>query len=315
MTGGKLDDAAAAMMAYLLVTSGLFIAGSFAFFDTDSGASAWSMLVTGLIGVGAAVALWYAPRPLPRRFLGYATGVAVVVLFTAFTVSDGVVSRLLCIQAAMFLGMHIGAYWPERIGWIWASVLTVSTLVASTLSSFDVAFVVYALTALGIVAATETFGAFARRMRHSATHDPLTGLLNRQGLEDKVEKLLPVFAARGLPVSMAVLDLDHFKTINDKYGHLAGDVLLSRVATAWRSKLRRGDVLGRLGGDEFLLFMPGTREIEAAQLLHELHLSHPAEWSVGLVCMPTVRRWSELYRAADAELYRAKRARAPRSPS
>ncbi|GGF91226.1 hypothetical protein GCM10007304_01460 [Rhodococcoides trifolii] len=300
------------MLGYLLVTSVLFVAAGASFFGSGLDANGWRMVLAGVLGFAAAGVVWSAP--LRGRVLGGVTSVAIAALCVSFSATDDYVTHLTCVLAAMFLGMHVGAYWPERSGWAWTSVLTVAVVCSSAASSFDAPWVMYPLIALAVVGSAETFGAFARQMRHSASHDPLTGLLNRQGLERAVEKTLPVFAARGLPVSMAVLDLDNFKAINDEYGHIAGDVLLNRVAAAWRSELRRSDVLGRLGGDEFVLFMPGVREEEAQELLGALRASHPAEWSYGVVCMPTVRRWSEIYRAADAELYRAKRARPAKSP-
>ncbi|MGU3436311.1 GGDEF domain-containing protein [Actinomycetes bacterium M1A6_2h] len=309
MRGSRLGDAATAMIGYLLVTSVLFLALAASFFGSGLDTNGWRLVVSGVLGIAAAGVVCFGPAPQRARTLGAVTVLAIVSLCVAFWSADDYVANTTCILAAMFLGMHVGAYWPERSGWAWASVLTVAVLLSATLSSFDTPWVMYPLIALAVVGSAETFGAFARQMRHSASHDPLTGLLNRQGLERTVESTLPMFASRGLPVSMAVLDLDNFKSINDEYGHIAGDVLLNRVASAWRSTLRRGDVLGRLGGDEFVLFMPGSRDDDARDLLEALRTSHPAEWSFGLVCMPTVRRWSEIYRAADAELYKAKRAR------
>lgn len=295
------------MVVYLGLTSILFIGGAVASSATTSGTAV--MVLAGLAQLGAAAFLHFGDRPVGTLKLGIVTGGAVAALCAMFLTSDSAVTYLLLSQAAMFLGMQLSGYWSERGGWIWVSVLTVGAVLSAALSSTTMPAVAFVLTALGIVACAEFFGSHARRMRHSATRDALTGLLNRQGLEGRVEKLLPVYASRGLPVSMAVLDLDNFKTVNDVYGHIAGDVLLERVSAAWKSQLRKGDVLGRLGGDEFVLFMPGSNEDEAAALLDRLHAAHSAQWSVGMVCMPTVQKWSEIYRAADSELYKAKRSR------
>lgn len=295
------------MVVYLCLTSILFLAGAVAFSGTTSGTVV--MVLAAVAQIAGAAFLHFGSTPITSASLGIVTAGAITVLCAMFLTSDGVVAYLLLSQAAMFLGMQLAGYWSEQAGWIWVSVLTVGSVVCAAVSPSTVPVVAYVLTALGIVAAAEFFGSHARRMRHSATRDRLTGLLNRQGLENRVEKLLPSYASRGLPVSMAVLDLDNFKTVNDVYGHIAGDVMLERVSAAWSSQLRKGDVLGRLGGDEFVLFMPGTSEEDAAELLGRLRAAHSAEWSVGMVCMPTVTKWSEIYRAADAELYKAKRGR------
>ncbi|OAK51849.1 MULTISPECIES: diguanylate cyclase [Nocardiaceae] len=313
MTRPRFDEAGVTLFVFVVGSTLLYAA---------AGSASWSMLgvwgrtavvVSVLCGSAAAVVLVRSRPPSPKRIIGIVTSLAIVALAVSFSAVVTLPAFLICVQAAIFLGMHIGAFWSERNAGGWVAVLAVSAVVGAAASPFDSSFVVYVLVALGIVGATEVFGAFARRMRFSATHDTLTGLLNRFGFESKVEKMLPACASRGLSVSVAVLDLDNFKQINDEYGHIAGDVLLSRVSKAWKAEIGRRDVLGRLGGDEFVLFMPGVLEAEAWQIIDRLRRAHRAEWSVGLVCMPATRRWVDVYRAADADLYRAKRARPSRA--
>ena len=93
-------------------------------------------------------------------------------------------------------------------------------------------------------------------LRHMADHDPLTGLLNRRSFERELERHVAYVERYGPKGAAIVLDLDHFKTINDTLGHSAGDELIVRVAHALRSRLRESDVLARLGGDEFAILLP-----------------------------------------------------------
>ena len=93
-------------------------------------------------------------------------------------------------------------------------------------------------------------------LRHMADHDPLTGLLNRRSFERELERHVAYVERYGPRGAAIVLDLDHFKTINDTLGHSAGDELIVRVAHALRSRLRESDVLARLGGDEFAILLP-----------------------------------------------------------
>lgn len=277
-------------------------------------AGLWGRLaILGAVALGLAstVLLMRTRAPSPKRVIGAVTAMSIVAVALSFASSNSLPTFLVCVQAAMFLAMHIGAFWSERNAGLWVGLLALTAVTGAAVSSFQASFIAYVLIALGVVGSTEVFGAFARRMRFSATHDTLTGLLNRFGFESKIDKLLPACAARGLSVSLAVLDLDNFKQINDEYGHIAGDVLLARVSKAWKAELSRRDVLGRLGGDEFVLFMPGVLEAEAWRIIDRLRLAHRAEWSVGIVCMPATRRWTEIYRAADTDLYRAKRSRPP----
>lgn len=304
-----MDDAASAMVAYFVVTSVLYAAGFVGFLGANSGSGGMWLGLSALIGLVGIGIIHFAPRPLPRRLLGLVTALAIAGILIVFATDDLFVTNLLAAQAAMFLAMHIGASWSERMSWLWEAILIVGIVGAAFLSPAQAPWVVSVMIAMCVVIACEAFSAFARRMRYSALHDPLTGLLNRLGIEQTVESMLPVYSARALPVTMAVIDLDNFKQVNDRFGHIAGDVLLSRVAEAWRSQLDNGEVLGRLGGDEFVLFMPGVREHDAEVVLERLRHSHAASWSAGLVCLTAVQRWAELYRAADAELYRAKRRR------
>ena len=309
----RFDESGRMLAVFAAVTTVLYAASAIASWSNLTGAQQVLAALALILGPTAIVVLARAGVPSPKQAVGLATALSVMALACALGSSDTMPAFLICVQAAMFLGMHIGAFWSERSAGIWVAVLAVSAVIGAAIAPYGTPFISYILVALGIVGATEVFGVFARRMRYSATHDALTGLLNRFGFESKIEKMLPACAARGLSVSLAVLDLDNFKEINDEYGHIAGDVLLARVSKAWKGQLTKRDVLGRLGGDEFVLFMPGVLETEAWQIIERLRRAHRAEWSVGLACMPAGRRWGEIYRAADADLYRAKRSRPPRT--
>jgi diguanylate cyclase (GGDEF)-like protein len=94
-------------------------------------------------------------------------------------------------------------------------------------------------------------------LQHMATHDPLTDLLNRRAFSDTAGKQISAAARLKQPVAFLMLDIDHFKSINDTYGHGAGDQVLSKLAGSMRSGLREDDVLGRLGGEEFAVLLAG----------------------------------------------------------
>lgn len=95
-------------------------------------------------------------------------------------------------------------------------------------------------------------------LRHRARHDPLTGLLNRRGMTEEIERFIVDGHAPGEPAALLLVDLDGFKRVNDRLGHDVGDRHLRAVADALRAAVRATDLCGRMGGDEFVVLMPGS---------------------------------------------------------
>ncbi|MCT0207232.1 diguanylate cyclase [Synechococcus sp. CS-1332] len=155
----------------------------------------------------------------------------------------------------------------------------------------------------------------------AARHDPLTGLPNRTGFTEAATAALAAVTRDGRPVAGAMLDIDHFKAINDGWGHAAGDAVLREVATAMRGVLRPGDVLARVGGEEFALLLLGVDAEGARPLIERLRAAaamvpHPGapEWRVTLsgglapVQGLGLAALESGLRSADAALYAAKAA-------
>ncbi len=120
-----------------------------------------------------------------------------------------------------------------------------------------------------------------RRLEKLATEDALTGIANRRSLDQRVEAWLSLAARHpNGRAALVLIDLDHFKQVNDQYGHGVGDEVLRRFAGALQERVRGSDLLARYGGEEFALFMPGTDAGEAAKVLEELRLL------IGSLAMP-----------------------------
>jgi diguanylate cyclase len=155
----------------------------------------------------------------------------------------------------------------------------------------------------------------AGQLRILASHDGLTGLINRRTWDSILVERLQRAAQHREPVTMAILDLDHFKRYNDTLGHQAGDRLLKAATAAWSAQLRAVDVLGRYGGEEFVALLGGADATEAVQTLRRLHDVTPDEqtFSAGVATWDGRESADALLARADAALYVAKRAGRNRS--
>jgi diguanylate cyclase (GGDEF)-like protein len=161
----------------------------------------------------------------------------------------------------------------------------------------------------------------ARHLDEQISRDSLTGLLKHASIKESAA--IEVIRARrnGKPVSLAMLDIDHFKSVNDSYGHAVGDVVISSVAMLLRQRLRRSDVVGRYGGEEFVAVLPECDAGDAYLLMEDirrrfasLRFSHEGKdfgctLSVGLACSAAYpdSGGAALLVAADEALYVAKR--------
>jgi len=160
------------------------------------------------------------------------------------------------------------------------------------------------------------------KLGEEANHDPLTGLFNRRYLDDTLSRELSLSRRRGAPLSVAVLDVDHFKRFNDSFGHHAGDLVLRELAHLLFRDLRASDIACRLGGEEFALVLPDStltdaceRVIQICGLVKELETRYKGQLlgrvtlSAGIAGSPEHGSSApELLRAADVALYAAKEA-------
>jgi diguanylate cyclase len=106
--------------------------------------------------------------------------------------------------------------------------------------------------------------------RLRALSDPLTGLSNRLGLEERLAYEVAMWQRESYPLAVIIFDIDHFKSINDQFGHQAGDRVLKTIADQLRSQTRRTDFLARYGGEEFIMLLPRTKLADACQLADKL---------------------------------------------
>jgi diguanylate cyclase (GGDEF)-like protein len=148
--------------------------------------------------------------------------------------------------------------------------------------------------------------------------DLLTGLSNRRHVLELLDRALADHEATGFSLCIAVIDIDHFKAINDGYGHDAGDTVLRHFADICRERVRAQDVLGRMGGEEFLLILPGAGADDASHVVDRIRHDHPLArlieegidlpytFSAGIAEAQSGDDRSSILRRADRALYAAK---------
>ena len=158
------------------------------------------------------------------------------------------------------------------------------------------------------------------QVRNQAIHDALTGLHNRWHLNEVIERDIARYAREGQKMSFLLIDIDHFKHVNDTYGHQVGDDVLSQTASLLAARARSSDFLCRYGGEEFLLVLHGADTTAAHAMAEDLRTTYAATGlvsrqhtihktlSIGLATFPADGSTSDaLLQAADQALYRAKR--------
>ena len=157
------------------------------------------------------------------------------------------------------------------------------------------------------------------KMKEQATRDALTGLFNRRYLDETLERELARASRAGFPIGVVMIDIDHFKQVNDIHGHKVGDLILQALGNLLLSQIRAGDIACRYGGDEFLLILPQASKAITAERAEQLRTGFEAlrvavgekalqaTISLGVAVYPEDGVTTEaVIHAADQAMYRAK---------
>ena len=262
--------------------------------------------VLGLVGSLLAGLLWVVREHAPHWLLH-----AVVVLgwlsvsgcVAASTTANGAVATAF---SYVWVAMYTAWFHRTRAAVLHLLGMAVGLAVALRLCHEPSAGQTWTFVVGSVGGVAATLHRLVRRLRDLAERDSLTGLPNRAAFTAAAERAIAVADRDRQPVTVALVDLDGFKQVNDRDGHAAGDRLLRELAGSWQQVLRGGDLLARYGGDEFVLLMPATTETGAKEALDRLAAGSAASrWTAGVAQWEGEPLAAWLARA-DADLYARK---------
>lgn len=275
----------------------------------------WALLV--VLGL-ASYLTWPQPEPRLRLALALGTGGTLMLLSALamlsaeirrqperylFTLACGAHGLAMLATSLGLLLVQTDPTDPERLEFVAQFVLIES-------------IVVLVMRAFGIVMLANAY--ITAELRHFAEHDPLTGIYNRRSFEILLDKSVKLMRRMNSPLSLLALDLDHFKRINDTWGHSSGDQALRHFVRLASEHLRNEDVIGRIGGEEFVIFLPNTgleaatcvaerlRALLEAQPVAGPQGPIPLTVSIGVTLVAQGESQEAALERADEAMYRAK---------
>ncbi|MCO5316452.1 MAG: GGDEF domain-containing protein [Solirubrobacterales bacterium] len=222
--------------------------------------------------------------------------------------TDSPMVASLTLIVLLWFGVFIGACFRPAVTRVYAAGFCLGILVCMRIGAVPDGGAIGLAFAGSFVVIMEIMSRTTNQLRHEATTDPLTGLLNRTGLEREVRRVRNF--RRDDRIAVLVADLDGLKLVNDRQGHKAGDKMLREFAKAWRADVRVGDLVARIGGDEFVVVFPEVGEEAARNLVDRLRRRSPTSWSGGLVIAGPDEPLGDCIARADRILYREKQAKA-----
>jgi len=186
----------------------------------------------------------------------------------------------------------------------------------SEAAKLDITWVIWSTVALILAICGLLVGRLLKRLDLFASLDPLTGLLNRRSFCKVLEIEVKQQSRVNSDLWLALIDIDDFKAVNDRYGHNMGDTVLKNLAAIFAKNIRAYDTIARWGGDEFVILLPNTEIVGAKAVVERMKQAvAQTEWdqnmtvSIGLVAVPQNANQKKVLDLADQTLYRAKQKR------
>jgi diguanylate cyclase (GGDEF)-like protein len=261
----------------------------------------------GTLAIVGALGVWLFARRI--SMVGFELLAACGSLVTSGVVAHAATHGGMMVAAFAYpwIAIYSAHFFPRRAVIAQGVLITVGFGVGLQLSGLPHVGIYWVIVTVTIWSICLVLGSLSESLRRQADTDPLTGLLNRNGFLTAANREHAIAQRSGNPLTLALLDLDDFKQINDKRGHVAGDRVLADLGRTWRECMRTGDILARHGGDEFVLLLPATSPESAVTVLDRLHVEGlPVTWSVGIGEWLAGESLAECVARADSHLYNVK---------
>jgi diguanylate cyclase (GGDEF)-like protein len=291
---------------YAASAVGCMIAAAFPMSDQAPLLLIWVVAAVSAL-VAAALWLFGAAVTRPVVHLGVAASIGIKSLLIAFAATPQ--GEIVTAFGYLWVAVYAAHFFGRRAAWRHTALITVGFGVALWVNDGPIAPSAYVIVVATIWVAVTVLSNLTTQLREHAATDQLTGLLNRSGFRAAAEREHALSLRTAVPVSLVVIDLDGFKAVNDWRGHAAGDQMLVELADMWRLRLRRCDVIGRHGGDEFVLLLPATDQDQATLVISRLRDGSPIGWSAGVAEWRSEESFEACLSRADTNLYLAKPAR------
>lgn len=294
------------LLIYLTTGLVLYALAIVTAFGTPDAAGEWVSAVLSVVGLLAAV-----PRPLCGWRYTLALVCACIAPLAAVPGHQEPAAQVWALIPTILMAVFVRSWHRPTTARVVAALLAAAIALCLWIAPAPVPPLWFVLFPVCILGAAEVLGLLHAALIEAALRDPLTSAWNRAGLNRQLDELLPKARRRGETLAVIVLDIDDFKSVNDRDGHAAGDTVLMQMTRRWTKQLPAAAIIGRLGGDEFVAIVPGYAEDQARALADTLSGDGPVHVSTGVAVGPAYGpgSFAKMLTEADRDLYRLKNAR------